>query len=156
MHTVVLTELGIAVYQDDAKLYSIPFENPAEEYVAIKQQKSIPADLATRLIKEQSGVLVTDESLMSMLKNESIDAQMAGEEYLKKIQMEKPKILVESGFASDENDALEKLRDFAMSLSSSDFKIFIRYFSSTTFLLHYVEHVYFGFWESSIGKRIFV
>ena len=33
--------------------------------------------------------------------------------------MEKPKILVESGFASDENDALEKLRDFAMSLSSS-------------------------------------
>ena len=44
---------------------------------------------------------------------------MAGEEYLKKIQMEKPKILVESGFASDENDALEKLRDFAMSLSSS-------------------------------------
>ena len=30
MHTVVLTELGIAVYQDDAKLYSIPFENPAE------------------------------------------------------------------------------------------------------------------------------
>ena len=56
---------------------------------------------------------------MSMLKNESIDAQMAGEEYLKKIQMEKPKILVESGFASDENDALEKLRDFAMSLSSS-------------------------------------
>ena len=119
MHTVVLTELGIAVYQDDAKLYSIPFENPAEEYVAIKQQKSIPADLATRLIKEQSGVLVTDESLMSMLKNESIDAQMAGEEYLKKIQMEKPKILVESGFASDENDALEKLRDFAMSLSSS-------------------------------------
>ena len=66
MHTVVLTELGIAVYQDDAKLYSIPFENPAEEYVAIKQQKSIPADLATRLIKEQSGVLVTDESLMSM------------------------------------------------------------------------------------------
>ena len=47
MHTVVLTELGIAVYQDDAKLYSIPFENPAEEYVAIKQQKSIPADLAT-------------------------------------------------------------------------------------------------------------
>ena len=50
MHTVVLTELGIAVYQDDAKLYSIPFENPAEEYVAIKQQKSIPADLATRLI----------------------------------------------------------------------------------------------------------
>ena len=84
MHTVVLTELGIAVYQDDAKLYSIPFENPAEEYVAIKQQKSIPADLATRLIKEQSGVLVTDESLMSMLKNESIDAQMAGEEYLEK------------------------------------------------------------------------
>ena len=66
MHTVVLTELGIAVYQDDAKLYSIPFENPAEEYVAIKQQKSIPADLATRLIKEQSGVLVTDESLMMM------------------------------------------------------------------------------------------
>ena len=83
MHTVVLTELGIAVYQDDAKLYSIPFENPAEEYVAIKQQKSIPADLATRLIKEQSGVLVTDESLMSMLKNESIDAQRCSrEEYL--------------------------------------------------------------------------
>ena len=119
MHTVVLTELGIVVYQDDAKLYSISFADPAAEYVAIKQQKSLPADLADRLAKEQIGIAVTDESLMTMLKNESVDAQMADEDYLKKIQMEKPKILVEAGFASDENDALEKLRNFAMSLSSS-------------------------------------
>jgi len=36
-----------------------------------------------------------------------------------KIQSSKTKILVDSGFAEDENDAMEKLREFAIQLSSS-------------------------------------
>ena len=36
-----------------------------------------------------------------------------------KIQSTKLKILVDSGFAEDENEAMEKLREFAMQLSSS-------------------------------------
>ena len=35
------------------------------------------------------------------------------------IQSSKPKILVDSGFAEDENDAMKKLREFAIQLSSS-------------------------------------
>ena len=40
-------------------------------------------------------------------------------EQLDNIQSTKPKLLVNSGFASDENDAMEKLREFAIQLSSS-------------------------------------
>ncbi|MDI1495380.1 MAG: snoRNA binding domain protein [Cenarchaeum symbiont of Oopsacas minuta] len=119
MHIVILTELGITVYEKDVHSYAMPFTNPSKEYLAIKQQESLPIGLAERLAKDQVGFSVTDESLMTLLKKESIDVQMVNEDYLKKVQMEKPKILVESGFASSEKDASEKLRDFAMSLSSS-------------------------------------
>jgi nucleolar protein 56 len=41
------------------------------------------------------------------------------EEQIDNIQSTKPKILISSGFATDENDAMEKLREFAIQLSSS-------------------------------------
>jgi len=55
----------------------------------------------------------------NILKKKSIDAQLMDAEQLDNIQSTKPKLLVNSGFANDENDAMEKLREFAMQLSSS-------------------------------------
>jgi len=41
------------------------------------------------------------------------------EKQIEEIQFTKPKIIVDSGFAKNENDAMSKLRDFAIDLSSS-------------------------------------
>jgi nucleolar protein 56 len=53
------------------------------------------------------------------LKKKSIDVQLMSNQQTDTIQSSKPKILVDSGFAKDENEAMEKLREFAMQLSSS-------------------------------------
>ena len=44
---------------------------------------------------------------------------MLSEQEIDEIHSSKPEILVASGFAKDQNDAMAKLRDFAISLSSS-------------------------------------
>ena len=64
-------------------------------------------------------IIVNDHGLLDILKKKSIDAQLMDAEQLDNIQSTKPKLLVNSGFANDENDAMEKLREFAMQLSSS-------------------------------------
>ena len=62
---------------------------------------------------------MNDRGLLDILKKKSVDAQLMDAEQLDNIQSTKPKLLVNSGFASDENDAMEKLREFAIQLSSS-------------------------------------
>ena len=37
MYSTILTELGIAVFDDEKCLKTLPFENPAEEYVLVKK-----------------------------------------------------------------------------------------------------------------------
>ncbi len=94
MHSVILTELGIAVFDEQKCLKTFPFENPAEDFV-------------------------NDRAVLDILKKKSIEAQLMNDQQTDKIQSSKTKILVDSGFAEDENDAMEKLREFAIQLSSS-------------------------------------
>src|SRR3972149_3089033 len=70
MYSVILTELGIAVFENERCLKTFPFLEPVEDDGA-------------------------------------------------KIQSSKPKILQAAGFAEDEDDAMAKLREFAIALSSS-------------------------------------
>ena len=37
MYSTILTELGIAIFDDEKCLKSFPFKNPAEEYIAVKK-----------------------------------------------------------------------------------------------------------------------
>ena len=53
------------------------------------------------------------------MKKNSIDSQINGRFRIRKIQASKPQIIVDSGFASNPQDALGKLREFALGLSSS-------------------------------------
>jgi len=118
MHSVILTELGIAVFDEQKCLKAFPFENPAEDFVFVKKGKSRLSDLGKFLTNFET-IYVNDHAMLDILKKKSIEAQLMDSQETDKIQSTKTKILVDSGFAEDENDAMEKLREFAIQLSSS-------------------------------------
>ncbi len=119
MYSVILTELGIGVFENDKCLKSFPFSEPVEDYVFVKKGESRLSELGKFLSNVEKGIEVNDHSLLEILKKKSINVQIMSEEDAGKIQSSKPKILAAAGFATDENDAMSKLREFAIDLSSS-------------------------------------
>ena len=69
--------------------------------------------------EEGFDVLVNDVGLQDLLKKKSIESQVMNEAKLEDIQLTKPQILVDAGLANNYDDAIQKLRDFAIQLSSS-------------------------------------
>ena len=119
MYSVILTELGISVFNDGQVDKAFSFSNPVKEYLAVKNKEAKLNELINYLAKIQRGVSVSDESLLAILKKFSIDCHMMDSEELEKIQSAKPQIIVDSGFASNLQDTLGKLREFALGFSSS-------------------------------------
>ncbi len=119
MHSVILTELGVAIFDDNKCVKSIPFRDPAREYIELKKEQADVGYLEEFLSKIGTSVFVNDSSLLKLLKKRSIEAQIMEEKKIETIQSSKLRVLVDSGFATNENDARAKLREFAMQLSSS-------------------------------------
>ena len=119
MYSVILTELGISVFNDGQVDKTFPFSNAVKEYLAVKNKESKLNELINYLAKIQRGVSVSDDSLLAILKKFSIDCHIMDSEELEKIQSSKPQIIVDSGFASNLQDTLGKLREFALGFSSS-------------------------------------
>ncbi len=119
MYSVILTELGISVFKDEKLEKSFPFSNVVKDYLDIKKKEARLNDLVGFLGSIQRGVSVSDEALLAILKKKSIDSQLMDKSELERIQSSKPQIIVESGFAGNIQDALGKLREFAMGLSST-------------------------------------
>ena len=119
MYSVILTELGISIFNDGQIDKAFPFSNSVKEYLAIKNKEAKLNELINYLAKIQRGVSVSDESLLAILKKFSIDCHIMDEKELEKIQSDKPQIIVDSGFASNLQDTLGKLREFALGFSSS-------------------------------------
>ena len=118
MYSTILTELGIVVLDNQKCVKTFHFENPAEEYVLVKKGQAKLTEIGKFLTNDEL-VIVNDHGLLDILKKKSIDVQLMSNQQTDTIQSSKPKILVDSGFAKDENEAMEKLREFAMQLSSS-------------------------------------
>ena len=118
MYSITLTELGIAVFDNQKCVKSFSFENPAEEYVLVKKGQAKLTGLG-KFLTNNDVVIVNDHGLLDILEKKSIDVQLMSNQETEIIQSSKPKILVDSGFAKDENEAMEKLREFAIQLSSS-------------------------------------
>jgi nucleolar protein 56 len=119
MYSVILTEFGISVFNDGKFEKAFPFSDPVKDYLSVKNKESKLYDLIDYLRPLQRGVVLNDSSLVNVLKKSSIDAQMMEEDELENIQSSKPQIIVDSGFAENIPDVLNKLRDFAIGLSSS-------------------------------------
>ena len=118
MYSIILTEMGIAVFDNQKCVKSFSFENPAEEYVLVKKGQAKLTGLG-KFLTNNDVVIVNDHGLLDILEKKSIDVQLMSNQETEIIQSSKPKILVDSGFAKDENEAMEKLREFALQLSSS-------------------------------------
>ena len=119
MLSVILTELGIGVFDGDTCVKTVTFSEPANDYIFIKKGKSRISELSKFLSSDQNEATVNDLALYDLLKKKDIEVQMMSEHDIENIQLTKPKILVDANLATDENDAMQKLRDFAIQLSSS-------------------------------------
>ncbi|MEC4848774.1 MAG: ribonucleotide-diphosphate reductase subunit beta [Nitrosarchaeum sp.] len=119
MYSVILTEFGIVVFKDKKLEKAFSFKDAVRDYISVKKKESKLNELVNYLGPLQRGISVSDESLMTLLKKSSIDAQMMEESELEEIQSTKPQIIIDSGFAKNISEALSKLREFAMGLSSS-------------------------------------
>jgi len=119
MLSVILTELGIAVFEEQKCVKTFPFSEPVEDYVFVKKAKSRLSELGKFLQEKDIDVMVNDLGLQDLLKKKSIESQLMNEPKLEDIQLTKPQILVDSGLANNYDDAIQKLREFAINLSSS-------------------------------------
>ena len=119
MYSVILTELGVGVFEDQKCLKAFSFSDPVSDYISIKDGKAKVSELVDYLSEIATVIETNNNSLYGILKRNSIDVQLMSNEDMEKIQTSKPKFLIEAGFAKDPSDAMTKLRDFAMQLSSS-------------------------------------
>jgi nucleolar protein 56 len=119
MYSVILTEFGISVFNEEKLEKVFPFLDPVKDYLSVKNKETKLYDLVNYLSSLQRGVSTNDSSLVNVLKKNSIDAQIMEEDELDKIQTSKPQIIVDSGFAENIPEVLNKLREFALGLSSS-------------------------------------
>ena len=124
MHSVILTELGIIITSNDDNgedkiIKSFPFSDATGQYLAVKNKEGAPNEMIRYLKEMQVGFLTNDESLLEILKKKDVDSQIMEESQIEQIQSVKPQWLIDGGFAVDQQDALSKLREFAVSLSST-------------------------------------
>lgn len=119
MYFVILTELGIAVSQDGKHARSFPFPQPAADFLKVRNGQYNLRELIEFLSKAQSPVMVNDDTLMKALKKEALDVQVMDQKQIEEIQTTKPQILIDAEFAKNPQDAMTKLRDFALQLSSA-------------------------------------
>jgi nucleolar protein 56 len=119
MYSVILTELGVAVFDDNKCVKSFPFSNPATQYIDLKKEQINLNELEQFLVNLGGVVIVNDSSLLKLLRKKSIESDLMDEKKIETIQSSKLHVLVDSGFATDEGDARGKLREFALDLSSS-------------------------------------
>jgi nucleolar protein 56 len=119
MYSVILTELGLAVFEDQKCLKTFSFSDPASDYLSIKNGKADVSELIDYVSNFETSIETNNDSLYQMLKRSSIDIQMMSNNEMEKIQTTKPQVLVDAGFVESSSEAMIKLRDFAMQLSSS-------------------------------------
>ena len=60
MYSVILTELGIAVFENEKCLKSFPFTKTVEDYVFVKKGESRLSELAKFLSNVEKGIEVND------------------------------------------------------------------------------------------------
>jgi nucleolar protein 56 len=119
MYFVVLTELGTVVSEGGKVVKSFAFGQPAADFVKAKSGQYDHDDLISFLRGINAGFLLNDDSFLKTLKKESLDVHHMDEKQMDEIQATKPQLLVDAGFAKNESDAMAKLRDFALQLSSA-------------------------------------
>ncbi|HEY8140478.1 MAG TPA: hypothetical protein VIE86_05285 [Nitrososphaera sp.] len=122
--SVVLTELGVAAFDQAGSLVaSKKFENAIRSYRLLKTGAT-PDEIKQFIEKLRPFDPVTsnDPSVAAVLRQSGLNSQLMPEDQQQWIQNTKPTFIVKSGFADNEQEAMQFLRDFAINLSSSRVK----------------------------------
>ncbi len=122
--SVVLTELGIAAFDEGGRLVaSKRFDDATRSYRLLKSGAT-PDEIRQFIEKLRSFNLVTanDASVVAVLRQSGFISSLMPEDQQKFIQDSKPTYIVNSGFVDNEPEALQALREFAIKLSSSRVK----------------------------------
>ena len=135
MQYIILTEFGIIISPDqksidieqlDKETSKFHFSDPVKNFLAIKKREKNIKDMLVKFIHDSGiiidrGIKINDLSLYEVLKKDfSENIQMMNEDEIREIQESKPEILVKIGVASNREQAIDRLRDFAIDLSSSE------------------------------------
>jgi nucleolar protein 56 len=122
--SVVLLELGVAAFDQGGSLVaSKKFDNAIRSYRLLKSGAT-PEEIKPFIEKLRpfDPVAANDASLAAVLRQAGLNSQLMPEEEQQSIQGSKPGFIVKAGFAGNDNDAMQALREFAISLSSSRVK----------------------------------
>jgi nucleolar protein 56 len=122
--SVVLLELGVAAFdRGGSLLVSKKFDNAIRSYRLLKSGVNLD-EIRWFIEKLRSfePVSTNDASIVSVLRQAGLDSQLMPEDQQQYIQNSKPTFIVKAGFANNEQDAMQALRQFAINLSSSRVK----------------------------------
>jgi nucleolar protein 56 len=122
--SVVLLELGMVAFEPGGSLVaSKKFDNAIRSYRLIKSGVT-PDEIRSFIEKLRSfePVLTNDASIVAILRQAGLNSQLMSEDQQQCIQNNKPSFIVKAGFANNEQEAMQALREFAINLSSSRVK----------------------------------
>src|SRR5919201_6067604 len=122
--SVVLLELGMAAFDPGGSLVaSKKFDNAVRSYRLLKSGVT-PDEIRWFIEKLRSfePVSTNDASIVSVLRQAGLNSQLMPEDQHQYIQNSKPSFIVKAGFANNEQEAMQALREFTINLSSSTVK----------------------------------
>lgn len=121
---LILSELGLAAFgNDDELISSIKFNDPVSSYRLIRRSEA-PEELMV-FISRLNGYrtfVVNDSGIKSILDRLGLHSDMMTSDQMFRYETNRPEMLVRANLAASQHDAITKLRDFAISLSSNRVK----------------------------------
>lgn len=122
--SVLLLELGMVAFEPGGSpITSKKFDDAIRSYRLIKSGVT-PDEIRWFIEKLRSfeQVLTNDASIVAILRQAGLNSQLMSEDQQQGIQNSKPSFIVKAGFANNEQEAMQALREFAINLSSSRVK----------------------------------
>jgi len=122
--SVVLLELGVAAFDQGGSLVaSRKFDNAIRSYRLLKSG-AIPDEIRPFIEKLRlfDPVTTNDASVAAALRQTGLNSKLMPDDQQQSIQSSKPGFIVKAGFANNDQDAMQALREFAINLSSSRVK----------------------------------
>jgi nucleolar protein 56 len=122
--SVVLLELGMAAFDPAGSLVvSKKFDDAIRSYRLLKSGVNLDEiRWFVEKLRSFEPVSTNDASIVSVLRQAGLNSQLMPEDQQQYIQNSKPTLIVKAGFADNEQDAMQALREFAINLSSSRVK----------------------------------
>ena len=122
--SVVLLELGMAAFDPAGSLVvAKKFNDAIRSYRLLKSGVNLDEiRWFVEKLRSFEPVSTNDASIVSVLRQAGLNSQLMPEDQQQYIQNSKPTLIVKAGFADNEQDALQALREFAINLSSSRVK----------------------------------